>query len=537
MTKNTNLREVVLDLETTGFDFKGKDRIIEIGVVELQNHDPTGGEFRRIVNPGNVRISRRITELTGITDKDVEDKKKFKHPSVMEKLLEFIGEAKIVAHNAQFDRNFLNAALRRAGHKDIPKERWIDTVSLAKRKLKLKKNTLDALCDHFGISRKSREKHHGALIDARLTAEVYKRLADPLLASKDHRKKKPKVVINPRLDFSTQSTEDPRNLSVDGRGMIRDIEKHLQDSTGHITKLDKLIPNPHSASSHYFPLAVFATAIFRIAELQINLEPLDEEKVLSLLDQDTQTLHRLIDLAGTDIKSYFNEIHKFHVEYNSRGLDPDHFYTPNRKFEPRLYERSRFSFLEQKSLEIMVKKYVREEMEQEIEEIDDDDDIEEIDGTDDEKEIENIPESASIPNYYNFKKFAGMKSSHGIRTYDRPKVDEIHQDIVNHLYLATGHRCGLDWLLPEPHSASSPFFPIAALATAVLKIARVRIIMGLDYARAIECQLEEDRNKICYLIDLAGTDILSYYKEMHEFHLEHNERGYPELNERWGLLL
>ena len=181
MIKDSGTREVVLDLETTGFGFKDRDRIIEIGVVELVNNEDTGKEFRRLVNPGNIRISAEITELTGIANEDVEDEKTFEHPSVMSELLEFIGDSNIIAHNASFDRNFLNAALSRAGTQEIPKERWIDTLRLAKEKLNLRSKTLDDLCDHFGICRKSRENHHGALIDARLTAKVYMRLMNPTM--------------------------------------------------------------------------------------------------------------------------------------------------------------------------------------------------------------------------------------------------------------------------------------------------------------------------------------------------------------------
>ena len=203
MIEASDTREVVLDLETTGFDFKGKDRIIEIGVVELVNNEATGKEFRRLVKPGSMRIPREITQLTGITNEDVKDEKKFKHPSVMSELLEFIGDSNIIAHNASFDRNFLNAALSRAGAQELPEERWIDTLRLAKEKLNLRYNKLDDLCDHFGISGESREKHHGALIDARLTADVYIELMGSTAPNKrKNKEKKPKILINPMIKDS-----------------------------------------------------------------------------------------------------------------------------------------------------------------------------------------------------------------------------------------------------------------------------------------------------------------------------------------------
>ncbi len=511
MPKKRKLREVVLDLETTGFDFGGRDRIMEIGVVELLNREPTGKEFRRIVNPGNVHISRRISEITGITNQDVKEKKRFAHPSVMAKLIEFIGEAKIVAHNASFDRNFLNAALRRAGEREIQKERWIDTVSLARKKLKLKKNTLDALCDHFEISRKSREKHHGALIDARLTAEVYKSLAEPIPASKESKVKKPNVIINRKLDFASKSTEYKGEYSsswnLDSDTWLRDIEKHMQDATGLETKLNKILPNAHSASSHYFPLAVLSSVIFKLADQQVSMG-MDEEKIDLQLEKDTETIHRLIDLAGTDIKSYYNKMHKFHNEHNSREFAREIRFPRTRRFEP--------SF-EQKSLEILANKYKQKERKDYY-----------IDEIDDEKiEKKHIP----IPNYYDFADYACRSTRYVRPTLEIPRVDEVHQELVNHLYLATGYGCGLDWLLPEPHSASSPFFPIAVLSTAVLKMARVRIIMGIDLEEVIVERLSQDRDEISELIDLAGTDILSYFEKMHDFHVEYNARGYPDLHE------
>lgn len=165
------VREIAFDTETTGLDWRGDDRIIELGAVELINHVPTGQTFRRFVNPGR-KVSEATIRITGITDADLEDKPFFDDPDVVGSFLEFIGDATIVAHNAGFDRGFLNAELKRAGLKPVPEIRWVDTVVMARKKYPGAPASLDALCKRFDISLESRTLH-GALLDAQLLATVY----------------------------------------------------------------------------------------------------------------------------------------------------------------------------------------------------------------------------------------------------------------------------------------------------------------------------------------------------------------------------
>ena len=135
MAQRNKNRVVVLDVETTGFGYKSGDRIIEIGVVEvIGNEIIEEPVVHKYVNPGK-NISRRITDITGISNKHVKNKPKFEHHSICDELLDFIGRSKIVAHNAPFDRGFINFELAEAGKREIPKERWIDTIQLAKRNL------------------------------------------------------------------------------------------------------------------------------------------------------------------------------------------------------------------------------------------------------------------------------------------------------------------------------------------------------------------------------------------------------------------
>ena len=164
-------REIVLDTETTGLDHRTGDRLIEVACVELEDYLPTGRTFHQLVHPERA-IHPDAERVHGISLASLEGKPRFHHPEVCDALLEFIGEAAVVAHNAGFDRGFLNSELGRAGRPLLPDTRWIDTLGLAQKRFPGMGNSLDALCKRFKISLAEREKH-GALIDAKLLAAVY----------------------------------------------------------------------------------------------------------------------------------------------------------------------------------------------------------------------------------------------------------------------------------------------------------------------------------------------------------------------------
>ncbi|MEO0884062.1 MAG: DNA polymerase III subunit epsilon [Pseudomonadota bacterium] len=165
------MREIAFDTETTGLDWAGDDRIIELGAVEMVNHIPTGKTFRALINPGRP-VSDATVRITGITDDMLADKPSFDSPEIVDAFLEFIGGAILVAHNASFDRGFLNAELKRCGRAEIPEIHWVDTVEIARKKFPGAPASLDALCKRFDISLESRTLH-GALLDAQLLASVY----------------------------------------------------------------------------------------------------------------------------------------------------------------------------------------------------------------------------------------------------------------------------------------------------------------------------------------------------------------------------
>jgi len=163
------MREIVLDTETTGFDPATGDRIVEIGCVELIDHLPTGRSFQAYLNPERP-VPIETTKVHGLTDEFLADKPLFAH--IVEELLEFIGDAPLVIHNASFDMKFVNSELHRCGKPPLPHARAIDTIEIAKAKIPGARYSLDELCRRFGIDLSVRTKH-GALLDAELTARVY----------------------------------------------------------------------------------------------------------------------------------------------------------------------------------------------------------------------------------------------------------------------------------------------------------------------------------------------------------------------------
>lgn len=165
------VREIAFDTETTGLDWSGADRVIELGAVELINHVPSGRTFQTYINPDQP-VSAKTTEITGIKDEDLVDKPRFSDPRVVDAFLDFVGDANLVAHNATFDRNFLNMELSKCGRDPILEIRWVDTLMIARKKHPGSPASLDALCKRYDINSDART-FHGALLDSQLLAEVY----------------------------------------------------------------------------------------------------------------------------------------------------------------------------------------------------------------------------------------------------------------------------------------------------------------------------------------------------------------------------
>ena len=163
------MREVVLDTETTGLNPLTGDRIVEIGCVELVNHVATGKSFHQYVNPQRPMPDEAF-RVHGLSDEFLADQPVMS--DVMADFIEFIGDAPLIIHNADFDMRFINAELNLLGQTQLQMARAVDTVRLAREKFPGAPASLDALCKRFGIDNSSRSLH-GALLDAQLLAEVY----------------------------------------------------------------------------------------------------------------------------------------------------------------------------------------------------------------------------------------------------------------------------------------------------------------------------------------------------------------------------
>jgi len=163
------MREIVFDTETTGVNPATGDRMVEIGCVELINRCETGRSFHAYFNPERTMPSE-AEAVHGLSTVFLSDKPRF--GDRCEELIDFIGDAPLIAHNASFDFGFLNAELARCSRDPVCLTRMVCTLMMARARHPGAKHSLDALCTRFGVDRSARVKH-GALLDAQLLAQVY----------------------------------------------------------------------------------------------------------------------------------------------------------------------------------------------------------------------------------------------------------------------------------------------------------------------------------------------------------------------------
>jgi DNA polymerase III subunit epsilon len=165
------MRQVVLDTETTGLEVEQQHRVIEIGCVELLNRRLTGRRFHQYLNPER-DIDEGAVQVHGLTRERLAKEPTFAH--VHPEFLEFIRDAELIIHNAPFDVAFLNAEFARieAAHRVADLCRVLDSLALARQMHPGQRNSLDALCKRYSVDNSHRD-YHGALLDARILAEVY----------------------------------------------------------------------------------------------------------------------------------------------------------------------------------------------------------------------------------------------------------------------------------------------------------------------------------------------------------------------------
>lgn len=162
-------RELVLDTETTGLDYKDGHRIVEIGIIELENYLPTGGFFHYYLNPER-DSDKRAKEVHGLSREFLSGKPRFS--DIASEFIDYISDSKIIIHNAAFDVGFINAELTKCNMKILNDDMIIDTLILAKKKFLGQSVSLDSLCRKYNIDLTGREIH-GAIKDAKLLASVY----------------------------------------------------------------------------------------------------------------------------------------------------------------------------------------------------------------------------------------------------------------------------------------------------------------------------------------------------------------------------
>lgn len=162
------MREIVIDTETTGLDPQAGHRIVEIACLELLHHVPTGRKFHRYLNPERDMPAEALM-VHGLTGEFLAGHPKF--AAIAEEMCAFLGDDRLVIHNAEFDLAFINAELARVGRAPLT-ALFVDTLTLARRRFPGAPASLDALCRRFAIDLSGRDKH-GAEIDCGLLAEVY----------------------------------------------------------------------------------------------------------------------------------------------------------------------------------------------------------------------------------------------------------------------------------------------------------------------------------------------------------------------------
>ena len=190
------MREIILDTETTGLDPATGDRLVEIACVEVLNYIPTGDFYHTYLDPER-DVPEGAFNVHGLSTEFLKGKPLFRDAAA--DFLAFIGDSRLVIHNAEFDMKFLNAEFKRAGLPLLPPDRAFDTLTYARRKHPGAANSLDALCARYKIDNSRRTKH-GALMDSEILAEVYAELmggrqATLVLASETAIRQKAEILV------------------------------------------------------------------------------------------------------------------------------------------------------------------------------------------------------------------------------------------------------------------------------------------------------------------------------------------------------
>jgi DNA polymerase-3 subunit epsilon len=224
------MRQIVLDTETTGLEVEQQHRVIEIGGVEILNRRLTGRTYHQYLNPER-DVDQGAQQVHGLTRERLAKEPTFSqvHPQ----FIEFIGDAELIIHNASFDVAFLNAELARAAlaHKIDDLCRVLDTLALARQMHPGQRNNLDALCKRYSVDNAHRD-YHGALLDARLLAEVYLAMTGG----------QAKLTLSPGSDAARSRTRQAAPARIGSPARITVIRACEQEMAAHehvLALLDK----------------------------------------------------------------------------------------------------------------------------------------------------------------------------------------------------------------------------------------------------------------------------------------------------------
>ena len=219
------MREIILDIETSGLDYKEGHRIIEIGCIEL-NRKEVGSHFHQYINPLKTLTEENI-KIHGITNEFLEDKPLFE--DVADKFLNFIEDSQIIAHNANFDVSFLNHELEKISKPQITKDRVVDTVVIARNRFPGQQVNLDALVKKLKVNSMVDREFHGALKDAKILTDVYLELQG---------------INQMGLELNERNAED---LKLSGELNLKPIVLTKDETEAHKEFIKNNIPNSNWA--------------------------------------------------------------------------------------------------------------------------------------------------------------------------------------------------------------------------------------------------------------------------------------------------
>ena len=219
------MREIILDIETSGLDYKEGHRIIEIGCVEL-NRKEVGSHFHQYINPLKTLTEENI-KIHGITNEFLEDKPLF--DDVADKFLNFIEDSQIIAHNANFDVGFLNHELEKISKPQIAKDRVVDTVVIARNRFPGQQVNLDSLVKKLKVNSLVDREFHGALKDAKILTDVYLELQG---------------INQMGLELNERNAED---LKLSGELNLKPIVLTKDETEAHKEFIKNNIPNSNWA--------------------------------------------------------------------------------------------------------------------------------------------------------------------------------------------------------------------------------------------------------------------------------------------------